>query len=80
MKTQRIAQMRAAYIEAIRAAHPDVNPFLDTTGAAAAINAAYEALVQVRCADVCLRSYASEKQMSFAMFACLTKWMHATVC
>lgn len=47
--------MRAAYIEAIRAAHPDVNPFVDTTRAAAAINAAYEALVQVRCADAISR-------------------------
>ena len=44
------AQVRAAYIEAIRAAHPDVNPLVDTTRAAAAINTAYEALVQVRCA------------------------------
>lgn len=50
--------MRAAYIEAIRAAHPDVNPFVDTTRAAAAINAAYEALVQVRCANLRPRSYA----------------------
>ena len=57
-KTWRVAQVRAAYIEAIRSAHPDVNPFLDTNRAAAAINAAYEALVQVRCAGFCLHTYA----------------------
>lgn len=73
MKTQRFAQMRAAYIEAIRTAHPDVNPLVDTTRAAAAINAAYEALVQVRCAGVCLRSYALEKQMSFALVCMFNK-------
>ncbi|KAK9832608.1 hypothetical protein WJX81_003309 [Elliptochloris bilobata] len=44
-------EVRAAYIEAIRAAHPDVNPSVDTTRAAASINAAYEALIQGEGAD-----------------------------
>jgi len=40
--------VRAAYLAAIREAHPDVNPGLDATRASAAINGAYEALSQAR--------------------------------
>ena len=37
-------QVRAAYIEQIRTLHPDVNQDVDTTQAAAELNAAYELL------------------------------------
>lgn len=39
------AEVRAAYIEQIKLLHPDLNPDQDTTEAAAALNAAYEAVL-----------------------------------
>ncbi len=39
------AEVRAAYIERIKLLHPDVNQNTDTTQDAAALNAAYEAIL-----------------------------------
>jgi hypothetical protein len=46
------AELRRAYYSRMREIHPDVNPEMDTTETAAQVNAAYAALLKVRCFHV----------------------------
>ena len=48
-----VAEVRQAYLRKIRVAHPDVNPFTDTTDEAVEIIEAYEAVLEVRRLHLC---------------------------